>query len=70
MAELSEERKAQITETLRQFPHAVASQGGGLVVWDEEQCAHLFVLPPDWGNYKMWDFMPTEWGTGPVSMTS
>jgi hypothetical protein len=64
------ERNQEIQEAIRSHPDCLASQGGGLVVWDEFQKAYFFVLPPDWGNYKVGDAMPEEWGTGPQAMAS
>jgi hypothetical protein len=65
---MTQERQKQIEETLAKYPHALASQGGGLVVYDEDQRVCVFVLPPDWGHYKVGDFMPSEWGTAPAAV--
>lgn len=58
--------KEQIEETLAKHPDAMASQGGGLVVWDEQQLSYIFVLPPT--GYNVGDLMPEQWGTAPVGM--
>lgn len=63
-------RQQQITDTLTKYPEALASQGGGLVIWNEEQLSYVFVLPPDNSDFLVGDFMPDKWGTAPTSMAT
>jgi hypothetical protein len=64
------DRQIAIREALAKHPNALATQGGGLVIWDENSLCYVFVLTPDWGSYKVGDQMPDEWGTGPQAMVS
>lgn len=43
------------------------TQGGGIVVYDRFQKAHVFTVPPKWGTWKAGDFMPDEWGIIPIT---
>ena len=65
---MTNERKNQITETLKKYPYALAAQGGGLVIYNESQNGYVFVLAPEWAPQMLGKFMDDDCGTGPSVM--